>query len=103
MASNGVMGDHFVITVRGAAGRAVQGALGDVDLTVVGDCTRLRMAGSDQAALHGLLHRIRNLGLEVVEFHQEPGDPPGSQRGWETTELHPIDDRSSDRKLTDDD
>ena len=35
----------------------------------------LRRTGTDQAALHGLLHRIENLGLEVIDVHREPAQP----------------------------
>jgi hypothetical protein len=64
-----------VITVRGVAGPWVQAAFDDVELSVVGDTTVLRRAGTDQAALHGLLHRIEDLGLEVIDVHLEPAEP----------------------------
>ena len=65
----------YVITVRGAAGPAVRAAFDDVEVSVVGDTTVLRRAGTDQAALHGLLHRIQDLGLEVLDVHLEPAEP----------------------------
>jgi hypothetical protein len=62
----------YVITVRGVAGRWVRAAFDDVELSVVGDTTVLRGAGTGQAALYALLRRIQELGLEVVEVHLEP-------------------------------
>jgi len=41
----------------------------------VGDTTVLRRAGTDQAALHGLLQRIQDLGLDVLDVHLEPAEP----------------------------
>jgi len=35
----------------------------------------LRRAGADQAALHGLLRRIQDLGLELLDVHLESADP----------------------------
>jgi hypothetical protein len=70
-----VTGGAYVITVRGAAGPWVRAAFDDVQVSVVGDTTVLRRAGTDQAALHGLLRRIQDLGLEVVEVHLEPAEP----------------------------
>jgi len=65
----------YVVTVRGAAGPAVRAVFDDVQVSVVGDTTVLRRAETDQAALHGLLHRIEDLGLEVIEVHLEPAEP----------------------------
>jgi hypothetical protein len=65
----------YVITVRGIAGPWVRAAFDDVELSVVGDTTVLRGAGTGQAALHALLRRIQDLGLEVVEVRLEPGEP----------------------------
>jgi hypothetical protein len=68
-------GSTYVITVRGAAGPSVRALFDDVQVSVVGDTTVLRCPGTDQAALHGLLDRIRDLGLEVIDVHLEPAEP----------------------------
>ena len=65
----------YVITVRGVAGPAVRAAFDDVAVSVADDTTVLRSAEADQAALHGLFHRIQDLGLDVVEVHLEPAEP----------------------------
>ena len=33
---------------------------------------------ADQAALHGVLQRIRDLGLPLISVHYAPGHPPAS-------------------------
>jgi len=53
----------------------VRAAFNGVEVNVVGDTTVLRDAGTGQAALHGLLHMIQDLGLEVIEVHLEPAEP----------------------------
>ena len=65
----------YVITVRGVAGPWVRAVFGDVAMSVAGDTTVLRRAGADQAALHGLLRRIQDLGLELLDVHLEPPEP----------------------------
>jgi len=65
----------YMIIVRGVAGPSVRAAFGDVEISVVGDTTMLRRAGTDQAALHGLLNRIQDLGLVVIDVHLEPAEP----------------------------
>ena len=65
----------LVITVRGVAGPSVQQAFADLEVTVVGGSTLFRVQDADQSALHGLLQRIQNLGLEVVDVHLEPTVP----------------------------
>ncbi len=64
----------FVIIVRGVAGPWVRAAFDDVQLTVVGDSTALRSAGTDQAALHGLLQEAG------AEFQAKLGTGHGSRR-----------------------
>jgi hypothetical protein len=66
----------YVITVRGVAGPWVRGVFDDTEMSVVGDTTVLRRAGADQAALHGLLNRIQDLGLELLDVHRESAEPP---------------------------
>jgi hypothetical protein len=53
----------------------VRGVFDDTEMSVVGDTTVLRRAGADQAALHGLLRRIENLGLELLDVHRESAEP----------------------------
>ncbi len=61
----------YAITVRGAAGPSVRAVFDDAQLSVVGDTTVMRRVETDQAALHGLLHRIQDFGLEVIDVHLE--------------------------------
>jgi hypothetical protein len=65
----------YVITVRGVAGPWVRGFFDDTELSVAGDTTVLHCTGADQAALHGLLHRIEDLGLELLDVHRESAAP----------------------------
>jgi hypothetical protein len=65
----------YVIIVRGAVGPSVQTVFDDVEVSVVGDTTVMRRAGTDQAALHGLLNRIQDLGLVVIDVHLESAEP----------------------------
>jgi len=76
MEKPGEMTDYtYAITVRGVAGPSVRQAFDDVQMSVVGDTTVLRRAGTDQAALRGLLNRINELGLEVIGLHRESAEP----------------------------
>jgi len=70
----------YVITVRGVAGPWVRAFFDDTEVSVMGDTTVLRRAGTDQAALHGLLRRIQDLGLEVIDLHLESAAPAGGAR-----------------------
>jgi hypothetical protein len=77
MTSYGKVTDRtYVITVRGVAGPWVRSVFADTELSVAGDTTVLRRAGADQAALHGLLRRIQDLGIELLDVHLEPAEPP---------------------------
>ncbi len=70
----------YVIIVRGVAGPSVRAVFGDVAVSAVGDTTVLRRPGTDQAALHGLLERIRDLGLELLDVHLESAEPARGTR-----------------------
>ncbi len=63
----------------------VQGRLDDrwtawfdgMELVTTGDgCTLLRGAVVDQAALHGLIQKVRDLGLPLVSVIQTPAGHP---------------------------
>ena len=49
----------YVITFRGEAGRAVSAAFDDLEVSTKEGLTTLRAAVPDQAALHGVIERIR--------------------------------------------
>jgi hypothetical protein len=70
----------YVITVRGVAGPWVRGVFDDTEVNVAGETTVLRRAGTDQAALHDLLRRIQDLGIELLDVHREPAAPAGGTR-----------------------
>ena len=53
----------------------MRGVFDDTEMRAVGDTTVLRRAGTDQAALHGLLRRIQDLGLDVLDVHLESAEP----------------------------
>jgi hypothetical protein len=63
------MVDDVEITIRGAAGATVRAAFEEFEFEVSrsGRRTRLRADLSDQAALHGVLERMRDLGVEIIE------------------------------------
>jgi hypothetical protein len=65
----------YVITVRGVAGSGVRAFFDDTEVSVAGDTTVLRRVGADQAALHGLLRRIQDLGLELLDVRRESAEP----------------------------
>lgn len=46
-----------------------------VQVIAAGGTTVLRGAGTGQAALHGLLRTIQDLGLELLGVHLEPAEP----------------------------
>ncbi len=52
----------------------------DTEVSVVGDTTVLRRTGADQAVLHGLLRRIEDLGLELIDVHRESAEPTAGTR-----------------------
>jgi hypothetical protein len=67
--------DQFLITVRGVAGAAVRTIFADLQVTTLDDTTVLAGVLPDQAALHGVLHRTEDLGLEVIDVRRQPARP----------------------------
>ena len=63
---------RYEIRIAGHLDEATIAALGDPDV-VVGGAVTVITGDFDQAALHGLLERIRSLGLELVEARRVRG------------------------------
>jgi hypothetical protein len=63
--------DPFVITLRGEAGPVVTGAFAEFEISVEPNMTVLKGELPDQAALHGVLDRIKDLGIEIIEVRRE--------------------------------
>jgi hypothetical protein len=64
---------EYELVVRGRIGSRMRRALAGFEVTSSGsDETHLRGWLPDQAALHGVLERIRDLGLDLSEVHRLP-------------------------------
>lgn len=61
------MPSHYVLTVKGEPGELLRAAFDDVQVSTAPGVTELS-AELDQPALHGLLTRIEDLGLELLEM-----------------------------------
>jgi hypothetical protein len=59
----------YEITFLGRAGDTLRAAFDDCAVTVGPGSTTLRARLPDQAALWGLVQRIMDLGLEVIDVH----------------------------------
>ena len=67
----------YAIRVKGVAGPGTIAAFSDLELSTEHDCTILYARSADQAALHGLLNRILDLGLELIEVAPDESAPGG--------------------------
>jgi hypothetical protein len=67
----------FEIRVRGQVDPETIAEVGDFDVATASATTILIGQTADQAALIGMLTRLRALGLTVVEVRQAPDDLPG--------------------------
>jgi hypothetical protein len=64
--------------VRGEFGRRHSVAFEDLNVSVSGGQTLLSGRLPDQAALYGVLRRLEDLGLEIIDIHSAvPGPQPG--------------------------
>ena len=70
----------FVITVTGELDERLRAEFEDVEVIADHGVTRLRAASADASALHGVLHRIEALGLELLDVHEEGSPGAGDAR-----------------------
>lgn len=83
---------RYEVRVAGLVPMAVLAGLDEVEVATQELRTVLSGAFADQAALHGFLHRLRSLGLEVVEVRQPAAPPdgmPDEAPGGGTVDLTP--------------
>lgn len=76
----------YEIRIAGALGPAAREAFGDVSVDT--EPTSTILTGElDQAALHGLLERVRALGIELMDIRRvrPRADPPASDDDREAT------------------
>ena len=60
----------FVITVTGEMDQSLRDGFEDVEISVDHSVTALRLVDADAAVLHGIIHRIEALGLQLLDVHQ---------------------------------
>ena len=65
----------YEIRIKGVLGEAVQAAFEEMHVAINPVETVVFGEVRDQAALHGLLDRIQELGLELVEVRRFPRGP----------------------------
>ena len=65
----------YEIRIRGRIGPQMQHLLGDLEPTLGRGATLLHTGSHDQAELHGVLARVRDLGLEI-EYVATVSTPP---------------------------
>ena len=86
-----MVGRRFILQV---SGRHASGDVAGIDHVPdrVRLSTVLRVNVRDQAALQGLLRRVHDLGLSLVDLHDAgtPGDSPNAQRSYEVTVDGPV-------------
>jgi hypothetical protein len=62
-----VQGQTYEITFLGQAGTTLRAEFDDCELTIGPGTTTLRAELPDRGALAGLMERINNLGLDVID------------------------------------
>ena len=69
----------YEVTIEGAMSDVLQGEFGDVELWISHGQTKLRADLPDSAALYGLIARIEDLGLILIDLHPSTGRTPIEQ------------------------
>ncbi|MDD9369568.1 MAG: hypothetical protein PV358_05610 [Acidimicrobiales bacterium] len=65
-----------VITVAGEMDDVLRSEFEDCEVVTRHGMTQIRLAGVDAAVVHGVLHRVEVLGLELLEARMSGGDAP---------------------------
>ena len=69
----------YELTFKGEAGTTIRAAFPEFEVTATHGTTVLHGGLTDQAALHGVIERIQDLGLELIDVRlivEETGSPP---------------------------
>ena len=66
--------NSYEIHIQGNLQADLLAELGDLDPVVAVPSTRLTLTAEDQASLHGVLARLRDLGLVVESVSRSSGD-----------------------------
>jgi hypothetical protein len=77
----GMPARSYEIRIKGRVGEALQAAFADMSVAINPVETVIYGQVRDQAALHGLLDRIQELGLEVLEVRRFPQQEPDGEAG----------------------
>lgn len=72
-------GDRVVITVAGEMSDALRAEFDDFDVHCTRGVTRFRVR-ADPAAVHGMIHRLRSFGLELLDVRRAPATPDSDTR-----------------------
>lgn len=72
-----ITGDYAVV-VEGVLGPNLRAVFESVEILIGPDSTTLLLREVDQAALHAVLDRARDLGLTLLEVRHQPR-PPGAR------------------------
>jgi hypothetical protein len=74
---------NYELRVGGAVPADLLQAIGALDVVEESPCTILRTAPIDQAGLHGIMQRLRSLGLDLLEVRSGrcPDGPVGTVNG----------------------
>jgi hypothetical protein len=59
----------YELSFKGAASAALRAAFGDCEVETGHGTTTLRVSVPDQPAMFGLMDRVQDLGLEILDIH----------------------------------
>jgi hypothetical protein len=62
---------RLVLTVTGEMSQELRATFADLELSVEHGVTRVRLVTTDPSALHGVLHRLSALGLDLLDVRSD--------------------------------